>query len=57
MKKRELRWVRNSDGEVVKRLDITGHSDHNAEKILLGALRNLSENYRIEDSDDDRKDH
>lgn len=55
MTRRVLRVVRKSDGDVVHRVDVEGKSDREVEKVMRGMLRNMSEDYRVEDSaDDDR---
>jgi hypothetical protein len=51
---RELRVVRIADGEVVKRIAISpDKSEHLVEKTMMGLLRNMSDDYRVEDSADD----
>jgi len=48
---RELRVVRIADGEVVKRIAVSPYkSERHVEKIMMGLLRNMSEEYRVEDS-------
>ena len=52
-KVRELRVVRTKTGEVVHRVDVTGKSDHLVQKTMNGMLRNMADEFRVEDSEDD----
>ena len=46
---RELRIVDMETGEVVKRIDVTGKSERQIERIEMGMLRNMNlERYTVE---------
>lgn len=54
MKNRELRVVRRDNNEVVHRVPIAeDKTDAHVEKVMCGMLRNMSDDYRVEDSADD----
>ncbi len=49
---REILVKHIKTGEVVKRIDVTGHSERMIERCMLGMLINMNqEDYRIEDTD------
>jgi hypothetical protein len=54
-KKRELQF-RTFGGEIVGRpVDVTGYSEHNVEKTILGMMRNMRDDLYVYDTelDDD----
>jgi hypothetical protein len=44
---------RLDDRSEVKRVDVTGHSEHSIERIMVGMLRNLNEACFVADSADE----
>ena len=51
-KKQVLKVVRLSDGEVVKSVDVSGHSSVRVEKVMLGMLAKLdTSEYYINDDE------
>jgi hypothetical protein len=51
---RELRVVRTATKEVVHRVDVTGRTSQMVEKAMSGMLRNMADEYHVEDSADDK---
>lgn len=51
---RELRVVRTKTGAIEHRVDVTGKSDRFVEKAMSGMLRNMADEYHVEDSKDDK---
>ena len=49
---REILVKRMQSGEIVKRVDVTGQSEINIERCMMGMLINMNqEDFRIEDTD------
>lgn len=52
MGEREIRVIRISNDEIVRRVDVTGRREDIIEKCMMGMLKNMNQDeYRIEDSD------
>lgn len=50
---RELRVVHTRTGEVVRRIDVTGRPNNLVDKAVNGLLRNMHDDFHVEDSADD----
>jgi len=51
---RELRVVHTATKEVVRRVDVSGKTDQLVQKCMSGMLRNMADEYHVEDSADDK---
>ncbi len=50
--KREILVKRIKTGEIVSRVDVTGQSERNIDRCMMGMLINMNQDdYRIEDTD------
>lgn len=50
-KKQELRVIDATTREVVKTISVEGKGSRQVEKVMLGLLRNMSDEYLVDDSD------
>lgn len=51
--KRELRVTDKTTGEVIRRIDVTGRSERDIDRITGGLLINMSPRYFVADSADE----
>jgi hypothetical protein len=54
MEKRELRVVEITTQKVIHKIDVSGKNDRQVEKVMSGMLRNMADEFRVEDSKDDK---
>jgi len=48
--KKELLIRKLSTKEIIRRIDVTGKSDRQIEKVTIGLLHNMSDDYFVDDS-------
>ena len=53
--RRHFRIVKTATGEVVHTVALHNDSDHYAEVVMSGLLRNMGDDYHVEDSKDDKR--